>query len=367
MSELIREWQHPIIGIAMPQEWNHHLHEKPPTNSANMHMDAAELLGVHVYCFVLKDVQLEQRTIAGWVRVDGEWIRTPVPWPDVYYELPEMEALDAEMPIVEALWNSTITTNTTRRLGKWQCCDILRRYSDTEWYVPDTVLYVAPENLASMVRKHRVVLIKPEYGKTGRGISRVSASAHGRYSWEDSVTSRRASSLSLGQVVARARQTAGASRLAIQQSISLLRVDGRLSDIRVNMNKDGSGQWQFMFAGIKIGRAGKFVTNMARGGAWVAFPAALKILDADQAKAERLLAEVHQAAAVITNRLEQQVGPMGEVGYDLAFDTNHRMWFLEANPNPGKTNKYTRIKGKIPPWYSHLLEYACYLWQQAKK
>ncbi len=133
------------------------------------------------------------------------------------------------------------------------------------------------------------------------------------------------------------------------------------------MNKDGSGQWQHMFAGIKVGRAGKFVTNMARGGAWVAFPAALKILDADQARAEQLLAEVYQAAEAITTRLEQHAGPMGEVGYDLAFDVKHRLWFLEANANPGKKNKFTRIKGKIPPWYTNLLEYACYLWQQARK
>ncbi|MGE5654399.1 MAG: YheC/YheD family protein [Bacillota bacterium] len=364
MSEVISQWQSPVVGIAIPPEWNHHLHEKPPTNSANMHMDAAEQLGVSTYFFALKDVQLEKRTIIGLVRVDGEWIRTPAPWPDVYYESAEMEALDGEMPIVEQLWSTAIMLNTTRRLGKWQCCDILRRYPDTQQYVPDTVAYTSPEDLATMLHKHKVVLVKPEYGKTGRGISRVSVGKNGRLTWEDSVTSQREVSLTLGQVLARIRQTAGTRKLAIQQAIPLLKVDGRLSDIRYSINKDGSGQWQFMFAALKIGKAGKFVTNVARGGTWVMFPEALSLLSEDPVRGEQLMAELRRATAAITRRLEQNVGPMGEFGYDLAFDPQYGLWFLEANPNPGKKNKFTRIQGQIPPWFTNVFEYARYLWQQ---
>src|SRR5690606_6780585 len=48
----------------------------------------------------------------------------------------------------------------------------------------------------------------------------------------------------------------------VQQRVDLLRVDGRIADVRALVQKDGTGVWRLTGAGVRVGRRGSIVSNL---------------------------------------------------------------------------------------------------------
>ncbi|MDP4091432.1 MAG: YheC/YheD family protein, partial [Bacillota bacterium] len=64
--------------------------------------------------------------------------------------------------------------------------------------------------------------------------------------------------------------------------------------------------------------------------------------------------ELEEAAASLASYIEEEFGPHGEIGMDIAIDIHGGIWFIEANARPGKfiSPKMVDVFGK--PWMKSL-------------
>ncbi len=323
-------------------------------------LDATEQRDVTAYFFTLRDVDLHRRTVTGWAREGGQWVKRLVPWPDVFYDQAKRVAMGQESQALQALYASSIPINSVRSLGKWSCCNVLARFRDLLPLLPETVFYQQPEDLLSMLRRHRSVYVKPEWGSTGRGISKVWTRGEDRWGWQESVRGEVRENCTLAEVVALIKQAAGNAPIAVQQEIALYEHGGRRSDMRVGMHKDRWGEWQPERGCVRVAQAGAVATNWWRGGSSIPLPEALQVYAEGEDAANKLWERIWGSALKIATRLEEALGPMGELGLDMALDRDRRLWLIEVNPMPNK-GTYDTVDGVVDSQYTYTVDYAIYL------
>lgn len=359
-----QQWKRPVLGVLLDPARANEVPLQQPGWELSLWVDAAEEAGLTLYYFTLGDVDLEQLTVTGWLRVDGEWQRYTVPWPDVFYDQAH-KVNGAEARILNHLYEGSIPINSARTLGKWGCYDLLRRFDDTSALLPETVLYQMPDDLLGMMRKHQALYIKPEWGSNGQGIARAWATGDGVLGWRDAVSGEEQVSLSAAELLELIAQSSRRNLLIIQQGIPLFEIESRPTDIRVGMRKDGAGEWRLAYneSRIRIARPGAITTNWKRGSSWVVFPEGLDLLATSEEEAHTVWSTLQGASLTIARRLEESLGPLGELGLDLGFDRDRRLWLIEVNVMPNKST-YPTVNGVIDPVYTRTIAYATYLYRQ---
>ena len=122
----------------------------------------------------------------------------------------------------------------------------------------------------------------------------------------------------------------------VQEGLRLARHAGRPFDIRLLVQKDGSGTWRRTKAYARVAGPGALVSNISAGGTGMrlarAFAGARPGL---RRRLARIRALLRRVAEGIPRQLERALGgPLGEVGLDLAVDESGRLRFIEANAKP---------------------------------
>ncbi len=357
--------RHPILGILVKPDIPGTLTGASEISDANLHLNGADQVGITAYLFTLGAVSLAKKSVKAWVRSqEGRWVRAVMPWPDILYEHRVQIIPKCQRPKLRRLRATTRTINTAASLGKWACHKILKSFPETRDLLPETVNHHGLRDLRRMLNKYPVILAKPEWGSGGVGISKIWRSGRRRFGWSDSVTGRKRANLTIRQVhrliIGRARRRP----FVIQQRLPLLEVEGRKMDIRVFMYKNGQGEWLPNSFRARIAAKGMFVTNKHRGGETCELRDALKRAGLDDKAIEETVERVAGLAQTIVSRIETGVGPMGEIGLDLALDNELRVWFIEANARPEKSTPGSLPRPDyVPPKYASTSQYALYLWE----
>ncbi|MGE5652937.1 MAG: hypothetical protein ACM3ZQ_01535, partial [Bacillota bacterium] len=110
--------RNPTIEAALRAKPELHQLLRYAAEGFNYLIDAAEQAGIAAYYFVLRDVDPEQRTVYAWVRELGQWVRRPVPWPDVFYDQSKQVSMGRETQALHAFYATSIPINSVRTLGK---------------------------------------------------------------------------------------------------------------------------------------------------------------------------------------------------------------------------------------------------------
>ncbi len=356
----------PFLGFLWPPDLADKVPVEPLGAEINNLADAADQAEISYYCFALRDVRPQARSIDGWVREDGRWSLRRVPWPDVFYDQVRASPRGQELRALHALYTSATPINTARALGKHLTFQMLERYPDVRPMLPETVLFQQPRDLSSMLDKYHRVYLKPEWGSNGQGISRVWREVDGLYRWTGAVSGLTKTGCTFEEVLVLVGEEGGHGLLVVQQEIPLFAIDGQGSDMRIGVRKDRAGHWCFDPARTRVMRPGGITTNWARGAAWTLFPEGLDYYVRGGVAREQLWQRLQTCAVKLALRLEESIGPMGELGFDLAFDHELNIWLVEANPMPNRP-LYDTIDGVIHPVYTRIVDYAIYLYEQRQE
>jgi glutathione synthase/RimK-type ligase-like ATP-grasp enzyme len=304
-----------------------------------MYAQAARRAGLSPFYFALEDVDTGSGLIRGWrERIDGRWGEVEVEKPPVVYDR-SMGRDDNEHDRRARVWlnQGCVFVNSISILDKWAAHAILAKVPETAVFLPETVRYDHPADLARMLNSYGSVLVKPVDRGQGYGIWHVRWHDRRHAGVEMRLTGT--NGVRIADVDRAYRQlitTARGQRLIIQQQIPLLRVGRGRSDIRALACKDTTDKWAIIGLNMKAGKPGMFVTNWSQGGAWIGFDDGLRRAGLSTAATRKAAEDVKAAALLICRTLESAAGKLGEVGIDLAFDEQMKLWFIEANLMPGK-------------------------------
>lgn len=220
---------------------------------------------------------------------------------------------------------------------KWMVHRALAQDPAWQRLLPETAPYQGAGQLRRWLERYATVWLKPRQGTQGIGILVARRLRDGR------IAIRRASGGAATRVVRSTAQLARAvaalkrpGAYIIQEGLRLGRAWGRPFDVRILVQKDGTGTWRSTKVFARVAAPGSLVANISAGGTGVRIARALAGAPRSlRSKAAAIRTRIQQLAAELPPVLEQALGgPIGEVGLDLGIETSGRIRFLEANAKP---------------------------------
>lgn len=315
------------------------------------------------YVFTLRDWRRE--SVVGYLRRHNQWDRHELPQPQAIHNRigqRRLERLPATERFFESLAEKQIAIFNARYLDKWEIHEKLSSRAEFTPYLPETILHENKRSLNEMLKRHPSVFLKPAAGSQGKRIFRVHQKEN-RFELDYTTFSggieRRYTKFDplYLNIESRLRR----QRYIIQQGLSLMEYGGRPLDFRILCNKGYTGKWKITSGVARVSSEEQFVSNLARGGASYSIREVLE--DSFHEKAakqiQQLLGELALEACEILSM--ETEGIYGELGVDLALDSQGKPWIIEVNTKPSKDLDPEREQTVIRPSAKAVIDYACFL------
>lgn len=324
-------------------------------------------LGAEVFLFGPQDVDAGKRRIRGFVYERTGWKSRWYGWPDVvidryrYYPVPKHQRYLSFRK--QALFRYV----NSRFSNKFRVHQVLEQDPAVRKRLPQTVAF-SHRALAEMLGKHRLVYLKPTNGTGGRSILRIvrlpdGYLLQGRTRQQQKISQKLRTLAALGRQLENwmERQKQGKEEFFLQQGLDLSLLPGRNVDVRMLVQKDGTGEWKITGIGMRMGPRHSSTSNLHGGGkALHAVPFLVKRFG--EARAREILLDCRELALCTVRRIEEHYGPMMEFGIDVGIDVEGNIWLIEMNPKPGR--EIFRQLGQMDRYRLAVrrpLEYALYL------
>ncbi|WP_248926185.1 YheC/YheD family protein [Paenibacillus hamazuiensis] len=262
---------------------------------------------------------------------------------------------------LKKLARSCIMFNRITRFGKYRIYRILSRSGSLRGYLPETMKY-SGQNLKRAMRKFGDLYIKPTSGSVGDGVLKISRKESGR--WEICGKKKKAIRRSAAKTALLIARYIGRKSYLIQEAIPLPQYRGRPYDLRVSVQRGGTGSWQVTGIVGKVAAKGRHVTNVAKGGK---VRRCEQLFEASGLPVEETKSRVREASLEIAEYLGERLPHLADIGLDMAVDESGRIKFIEMN---GRDQRITFGKaGLRTVFYSTYLTplaYARYLMDNVK-
>jgi len=299
---------------------------------------AARDLGEICFGFDPRSINFRNKTVTGYTYINGGWKRRIFPIPDIVYPR-EGGYSSSKLQIRQKLEALGCKFINPPLLGKWQTHQILSEDLSLGQYIPDTRRANTFQQVNGMLRRYGSVYIKPITGSQGRDIIRVIKVRNSnvyRYQYKVNYQPYAGTAYNLNSLRQNLRSIMSSRNYIVQRQINLLKVDGNIADVRVLVQKDGSGQWSITGKAFRIGKRGSITSNISGGGKGQKLEIVLSRYFSDPRMRDRIINEVNYLALEAAKALEMHTASIGELGIDIGIDVKGKLWFIEANLKPAR-------------------------------
>lgn len=272
--------------------------------------------------------------VEGYVLSGKRWALVRYPIPDVVYDRIQARSWERRPKAQRAkqyfLSLPDVKCFNEGFFDKWALYQKMISHEALAEYLPLTRQLLGPASLKSFLDEHHSTFLKPTEGSQGKGIVRV-RKVKGVYEWRRGGRTHRTTRFeTLYRGVARIQRR---KRYIMQPDLKLATLRGAPFDIRIVMQKDGTGQWKRTKIYARVAAKGHLTSNLSRGGTSFYLSSVLKSRFGRARR--RLRAKIDQAAKQIVHALDEVVdSPLGELGLDLGIDRRGRIWLIEVNAKP---------------------------------
>ncbi len=254
--------------------------------------------------------------------------------------------------------------NSINFFDKWKTYEALFVHPNLHKFLPDTQLYIDTSDLAHFLCKYGIVYVKPCVGSNGRNVIQVKHWQNGRYLFRYREKGKNQQNLLTLEEFHNSfmkGRLAGKS-LIVQQGINLETLNEKPFDMRVRVQKNGTGNWEIVGNWVRTAAPGSVVTNSSNGGSGDHFS---KVFPTIYSKTvSRINTEIESLVYSACRRLEENFGGLGDLGFDIALDRAGKLWILEVNAKP--TNVW-HFDGSGANRFINPVSYAKYLWENMQK
>ncbi|SFI83019.1 YheC/YheD family endospore coat-associated protein [Thermoflavimicrobium dichotomicum] len=321
--------------------------------------------GIRVAIFFPENIWVDKNSMIGWIHEKGKWKQTVLPLPDVIYnritsrKVEQQENLQQKLKNLRYIYQIPIFNEMF--LNKWQVHQILNKDEKMQQMLPETAPFTFSK-LKEMFSRYSTLYLKPTNGSLGVGIIRLIRS-QGKIIYQSATpngTITRVTRTIHGIIRHLQRKVKNSSYL-IQQGLHLATYEGRPVDFRVLVQKNRHGRWTMTSAVGRIANSQHIVSNLAKGGTLRKASDLLKELKHISNKPSLFhLKSTSLEVAQIFETLAE--GHFAELGIDLAIDQKGKIWLLEINSKPSKTDDSIMSPStSTRPSVYRLIEYTHYL------
>ncbi len=243
---------------------------------------------------------------------------------------------------------------------KWESWELLKQADNLHTYLPETQKLENNKNLESFLSIYKDVFLKPvdvTQGHSSKGIFRVRCQKNN----EIEVTFRKKAKLkrkSFGSYLAFQDwiEPKLSQRYIMQQSIQTLTWEGKVTDIRLNMNRNGQGDWEISLLLLRVASNDSHITQRVKTA--VPLTNIIKKFLSDDQNIEEIETAVGNLGFQICKCIDKSGHHMADLGIDLGIDQDGHVWIFEVNPLPRPLSSVLDHSLTLP------LEYGSYLASQ---
>ncbi|MGD8192198.1 YheC/YheD family protein [Brevibacillus ginsengisoli] len=208
--------------------------------------------------------------------------------------------------------------------GKWQKYIFLRQDYSLVPYLPKTAV-LSERSLANLLRKYQKVVLKPNDGARGRGIMVAQVKSSGGYELQSLWKKRTFTNCS--RLFRYLKHTIRINRYILQQCVPLAKVNDRLFDLRVMVQRVKSKRWKITGGLAKIAYRGMAVTNPEE----YVRPMNRVLRDSGFSY---LLGKINAVCIRASDQLSKKYPWITIIGFDIGVDVNGQVWIIEPNFHP---------------------------------
>jgi glutathione synthase/RimK-type ligase-like ATP-grasp enzyme len=289
--------------------------------------------------YLVKLQSLQDGVVEGYLPGQGGWKALPLPIPDVFYNRIHSRKLE-QSPSFKLfkteLEERSIPMFNGRFLSKHDVHELLILENELLPNLPETILFNEMEPFLTFIEKHSVIYFKPASGSQGRNICRLTQVA-GKWKIEQSGHLQNIQFADTDEKLFETLKRFSRKRsFILQKGISLFETDQRKVDFRILLHRNEQLEWKVTSMVARIGDPGTIVSNLAQGGLMKNGPDFLKeafeLQDASRIY-QKLVRLAKNTAQALVENLDDS---FGELGIDLALDTDSHPWIIEVNSKPSK-------------------------------
>ncbi|MBI0390572.1 MULTISPECIES: YheC/YheD family protein [unclassified Thermoactinomyces] len=240
---------------------------------------------------------------------------------------------------------------------KWTLYQQLAASPDLHRLLPETVRLHHMEQLESMAAKHPVLYFKPVEGKAGIKMMRLDKKKqHYELSYQTTREKKKYRVRTLKEVWDLYNRLKQKTAYILQQGIPLATFHGHPFDIRILLQKNGTGRWGLSGMGVRVAGERAISTHVPMGGHIEKIDTVLQsVFDSET---DRIKERIEQVGIRTARWIEnQQNALLGEMSMDLGIEKDGSLWIFEANSKPMKFDEPNIRRRSL----RRLIEYSLYL------
>lgn len=216
--------------------------------------------------------------------------------------------------------------------NKWYKTKALLRRRELGRYVPVTKR-MTRDSLRSMLKRYRMVYIKPNVGSLGIGVMRVELTGSRKKSWVCRSGAAKKRFRTYEEAYRSIRRDVQDRPYLVQKGIRMLRYKNRPFDMRVVVQRRPSSPWRMTGMAARLAHPAKVVTNGSQGGTIYTVEGLLR-KRTTKGKAATVIGQMKKIGLLTAKTLNGVFSELWEIGLDVAVDRKLRPWILEVNTHP---------------------------------
>ncbi|GAA0376379.1 YheC/YheD family protein [Bacillus horti] len=296
------------------------------------------------FLFSPLDVSTVSNRVSGYFLIQNKgkkiWKKYSVPFPNVVYN--RVFRRGEKMSVVKhgraILENAGAKVFNPFTFNKWNIHELISTNPAVQEYLPESILDPSLQDLKRLLRKHKMIYLKPAEGYMGLGIIQINKNPEKgiscRFNRHGKNHLKPYPSMKL--FIKQFFKGRSLKKYIAQQGISLLQNAGRNIDFRVHVNKDEHGQWNMTGIAGKISGKGSVTTHIRTGGHVLSFDSIMEKFFSKETQ-NKIYQELKQAVLTLAQVIEDSLpGYVGEIGFDIGLDATGHPWMFEANSQPGR-------------------------------
>lgn len=303
----------------------------------------AKKMNINITIFSPLSVQWNSITVRGY-RYDPDrrkWVKGTYPLPTVLYDriaYTNRKQIQLFHSQIQRLVNDHHCILLGKGLpGKWIVYNMIKDHPNLKPYLPETRIYKGNRAWLQQLKTYGALFFKPASGSQGRGVFLLYHHAnrfkvHGRDRYNHLFQKEFTTIKGLNAWI----QLYTGSRTYIYQPYLELTTQRRQPfDIRVLVQKNHVGKWQETGRAVRVGKKHSVTSNLDGGGTAVDTDAFLTE-HFTTTQIQHINNAIEEIVRHLPYQLEDQHGPLVELGIDIGIDRNQHVWILEVNSKPGR-------------------------------
>ncbi|WP_026559220.1 YheC/YheD family protein [Bacillus sp. J37] len=356
-----------MIGIFIPK---HHYEAMKSEYSLHpayaQYESTAEFYQLSV-CFLCSDCTLSSNNIHVLLRdtENDKFKETMIPIPKVVYNRAHLNNKKVRQTLFYFIQSGSKVFNYIPIMNsKYFVHQLLEKEEHLIRYLP-TTLKGTGKNLEYVLQHMENFFVKPCYSSIGKGIMNIQKEVDGHWYLYKKHTTKKSWEKSLFNSVEinRIKRLFKQHPFIIQERIPLATFQNRPFDLRVVVQKDGTGKWIISGIVAKLAPEGHVITNVARGGK---IGLLQDYFTHDGISIQDIQKNINTLGVDIAKALEKNWPHIADLGLDIGITESGTLYFIECNLR-GQYGAFRKIKDYLPFWektHDIPIEYANYLMNQ---